>query len=404
LQNQQYLNGGLASITFVPAAASTSHGHLLMARKLPLTRNLILLALFGIVIYVNIPYNLMMHKAVMLDEYQHRHIPNLPPVTLSLRNLLWSRNWYTLATCDSVPLSYYTLENASEWCQEYYKTECSHSPKQMVDYFSGCRGTIWLRLQSKRKWGGDITTFIKHVLPLLKEPFELITTDGDSSVPSDIPEADKLLASPLLTAWYTQNYDGTPHPKIHPVPIGLDLHSDQKERPGLWSTDKEENFRQMMLIRKKGFGNTSKRSKTFWIPPMAATSSDRQLAHEAAECLEHSHSARMPVNRLWEEYTKYRFGFSPTGNGLDCHRTWEMIFFGMVPIVKTCSLDPLYTELPVLIVKEWTDICQEGFLDKVYDEMAPLLVQNDEILTMEYYRTLARRLTQNRSKVFPDQA
>jgi hypothetical protein len=69
-----------------------------------------------------------------------------------------------------------------------------------------------------------------------------------------------------------------------------------------------------------------------------------------------------------------------------------MLFFGMVPIVKTCPLDPLYTGLPVLIVKEWTDICQEGFLDKIYDEMAPLLVQNDEIFTMDYYLSLAKRL------------
>jgi hypothetical protein len=112
----------------------------------------------------------------------------------------------------------------------------------------------------------------------------------------------------------------------------------------------------------------------------------------------------MPVNKLWEEYTKHRFGFSPKGNGQDCHRTWEMLFFGMVPIVKTSSVDPLFTGLPVLIVKEWMDICQEGFLDKTYGEMTPLLVRNDEILTMEHYLNLAKTLAQNRTKVLTEQA
>jgi hypothetical protein len=174
--------------------------------------------------------------------------------------------------------------------------------------------------------------------------------------------------------------------------------------PGLWSKDKEENLRQMMILREKGFSNANNRSKTFWVPPMAATDGDRKLADEAAECLNHSHSPRMPVNKLWEEYTEYKFGLSPRGGGLDCHRTWEMLFFGMVPIVKTSPLDSLFTGLPVLIVKEWTDICQEGFLDKIYDEMAPLLVQNDEIFTMDYYLSLAKRLAQNQSKVLADQA
>jgi hypothetical protein len=337
----------------------------------------------------------MMHQL----QRSATHFSTLPPLTLSLKNLLWSRNWYKLATCDSVPLSYYTLENVSNWCDAYYTTECIHTVKQMVDYFSGCSGTrIWLRLQSGRQQqGGDVATFINHVLPLLTEPFELITTDGDNLVPSDIPQADKLLTSPLLTAWYTQNYDGTPHPKIYPVPIGLDMHSDQKERPGLWSTDIEENFLHMMAIREKGFSSMN-RSKTFWVPPMANTDDDRRQAIAAAECLEHSSAERMPVNKLWEEYTKYRFGFSPRGNGLDCHRTWEMLFFGMVPIVRTSSLDALYTGLPVLIVKNWTDICQDGFLEKTYNEMAPLLVRNDEILTMEHFVTLAKMFAQNRTQ------
>jgi hypothetical protein len=35
---------------------------------------------------------------------------------------------------------------------------------------------------------------------------------------------------------------------------------------------------------------------------------------------------------LFEEYSTNIFGLSPFGNGKDAHRTWEMLFFGMIPI------------------------------------------------------------------------
>jgi hypothetical protein len=50
---------------------------------------------------------------------------------------------------------------------------------------------------------------------------------------------------------------------------------------------------------------------------------------------------------------------SPHGNGLDCHRTWEALALGCIVIVKTSGLDPLHIGLPVLIVKEWSEICKE---------------------------------------------
>ena len=57
--------------------------------------------------------------------------------------------------------------------------------------------------------------------------------------------------------------------------------------------------------------------------------------------------------------SKYAFVLSPLGNGLDCHRTWEALVLGAIPIVKSGPLDPLYSDLPVLIVQEWSDVTPE---------------------------------------------
>ena len=63
--------------------------------------------------------------------------------------------------------------------------------------------------------------------------------------------------------------------------------------------------------------------------------------------------------KSWTKMINYKYVISPLGNGLDCHRTWEAIILGCIPIVKTSVLDPLYIGLPVLIVKDWSDINQE---------------------------------------------
>ena len=56
-----------------------------------------------------------------------------------------------------------------------------------------------------------------------------------------------------------------------------------------------------------------------------------------------------------------KFVASPPGNGLDCIRTWEALYQGVIPIVKRSPLDPLFNRLPVLIVDRWTDLF---FLDQ----------------------------------------
>ena len=315
-------------------------------------------------------------------------------VAIDMSNVLWSRNWHKLATCNSVPSTYYSLEGVKTWCTNRWTTECSHSPEQMKTFFGNCSTDktqphiFWIRLQSKPN--GDIATFATHVLPLLQHPFELITTDGDNSVPRKILEsAQKILDNPLLLAWFTQNYEGSASdPKLYPIPIGLDLHTNYK---GLWATNPEKNLEEMKKLRISG--KTNNRSSDFWIPPWSSDNIERSRSiQDVRKCLNPKpfQSGTLPINELWEKYTQYRFGLSPPGNGLDCHRTWEMLFFGMIPIVKKSALDPLYEGLPVLLVEDWSDLCKPGFLDESYNNISQLLPADDSILTTQYYKSRVR--------------
>jgi hypothetical protein len=55
----------------------------------------------------------------------------------------------------------------------------------------------------------------------------------------------------------------------------------------------------------------------------------------------------------WNKQKNYAFVICPHGGGLDCHRNWEALCLGCIPIVKTSLIDDLYKDLPVLIVKDW---------------------------------------------------
>jgi hypothetical protein len=51
-----------------------------------------------------------------------------------------------------------------------------------------------------------------------------------------------------------------------------------------------------------------------------------------------------------------QFTLSPPGNGLDCHRTWESIYRGSVPIVLKAAWPFGDFDLPVLVVDSWDEI------------------------------------------------
>lgn len=53
----------------------------------------------------------------------------------------------------------------------------------------------------------------------------------------------------------------------------------------------------------------------------------------------------------------HKFTLSPEGNGLDCHRTWEILAMKRIPILKRSgALERLYKNLPVLFVNKWEDL------------------------------------------------
>ena len=93
------------------------------------------------------------------------------------------------------------------------------------------------------------------------------------------------------------------------------------------------------------------------------------------------------VHRIecWKHMTECAFVVSPFGNGYDCHRTWEALSLGCIPIVKTSGLNSLFDDLPVWIVQDWKDISLETMKAKI--EEFKNRTFNYEKLTLAYWKS-----------------
>ena len=79
--------------------------------------------------------------------------------------------------------------------------------------------------------------------------------------------------------------------------------------------------------------------------------------------------------KCYNDWINYKFILSPEGTGFDCHRTWEALMIGCIPIVKKSSINELYKDLPIVIVNDWEELNVE-FLEKKYIEICENKKQN----------------------------
>jgi hypothetical protein len=86
---------------------------------------------------------------------------------------------------------------------------------------------------------------------------------------------------------------------------------------------------------------------------------ERQLAADSMTKYGHDLvRSRIKPREFRSKLSQSLFVISPPGNGIDCHRTWESIYFGAVPVVKRGKLaESIYRDLPIYVVEDWAEIC-----------------------------------------------
>lgn len=65
---------------------------------------------------------------------------------------------------------------------------------------------------------------------------------------------------------------------------------------------------------------------------------------------------------------EHQFVFSPPGFGYDCHRHWESLLVGSIPVViGSETSDELFKDLPVWVVKSYQEVTNES-MDQIHKE------------------------------------
>jgi hypothetical protein len=211
--------------------------------------------------------------------------------------------------------------------------------------------------------GSAVSEFAKH-LDKIQNNFILVSGDCDETIPTDIfsdDEFNKFISSDKIIHWYSQNCIKK-HPKLSIIPIGLDYHSTGDRNKSMSPVKEEQMFIDIIKLAKPFYEREIKCYSNFYLnkdKPYKYYYNRRNAVDKVPKELVTYEMERVTKNISFTNQIKYAFVISPHGNGLDCHRTWEALCLGCIAIVKKSPIDTLYTDLPVLIIDNWSDLSQD---------------------------------------------
>ncbi len=235
--------------------------------------------------------------------------------------------------------------------------------------------------------------FVNNILNKINKNFVLVSGDSDMCVPSEAlnnNEINKLLNSPFLIKWFLQNTQVQNNSKMIQLPIGLDYHTISNDPTHIWKLPNEDHLpgaQELILV------NIKELSKPFYerIPKIYVNFSKcNDRFGDRDKCIKNIPNNLMVFNDNftkrtinWKLMSTYTFVLSPFGNGMDCHRTWEALCLGCIPIIKAPNFRKMFENLPVLVVNNWFEVNDE-LLSKTIENFKTKKF-NFEKLSLKYW-------------------
>lgn len=185
-----------------------------------------------------------------------------------------------------------------------------------------------------------IEIFKTKVLPYIDYQFKLITHNADRPA---ISGNHDLLEDTRLIKWYGMNID-TLHPKLQSIPIGI-------------ANEKWSHGDKGILLDVISEGNT-KRNFVYCNFDVSTNPDKRSSILKSLK--QHSYIdfeiSKLSFTEYLKKLSTYKFVISPPGNSVDCHRIWESIYLGVIPIVEKHLVHNYWSDLPILFVDSFNDI------------------------------------------------
>ena len=104
---------------------------------------------------------------------------------------------------------------------------------------------------------------------------------------------------------------------------------------------------------------------------------------------------KLESSDYFREIGNYKFVISPEGNGYDCHRHYEALMFGCIPIIeKNDNIEKKYAGCPILWTSDYSEITVD-YLEKKYSEMIDKLYDFSRLMSSYYSSELQKKIKEN---------
>lgn len=211
-------------------------------------------------------------------------------------------------------------------------------------------------------------SFMTEILPYLEHSFVLMS---DNSIQPITDEFLPLLDDKRVAKWFSTNID-IDHPKLVGVPLGVAnaqwQHGDLEALAKAAASGQEKQDGVYM-----NFDPTTNQDKR---GAALAALADKDFIHRAEP-------KDFPDYLM--ELAGYRYCISPPGKGIDCHRHWESLYVGCLPIVQDGLWRRDFRNIPMIALEDWADITP-AYLERAEKE---LFARDDlcpEKLTVGYWK------------------
>ena len=249
--------------------------------------------------------------------------------------------------------------------------------------------------------------FINKILSKMTKLFIIVIGGNDFTMPNDYPSINLLLENENLIMIYSQN-NVSDHPKIKHFPIGLDYHS-LYYHIGIhpWSNEicpisQLEQEKKLLYIKNslKNILDTKPLAVTNFHHAMDGPPRRKQYRVPIYEKLKDKYCiiwlSNQTRDEFWKSLNDNMFVICPFGNGLDTHRSWEVLCLGRIPIVEKNILNKVYENLPIIEVEDWDEITNEWIKEKYHYILSNFKNYNFDKLKLSYWNKI---INSNKKKI-----
>ena len=225
--------------------------------------------------------------------------------------------------------------------------------------------SYWINVGSSADvYAQNIRSLYEEKLRKNSKKFTLILSDGDWDITNShtVRLTHQVLGLENLERMYVQNVDGSSvhedfRHKVKTIPIGLDIHTSRK---GL-------SPKRVFELLTNNYAKIQRKNQILIDFKNSISHPVRQKILQ--EVMGNSNffvlESRVSQEELWALYRTYLAVLSPPGGGTDCHRTWEAIALGAVPVVLSGPLSELNRIAGGYIVNGIDDLNDENIIIKL---------------------------------------